>query len=142
MDTVTPARRSEIMGRIRARDTAPELVVRRFLHMAGLRFRLHGRGLAGRPDLVFASRRACVFVHGCFWHGCEQCVDGRRAVKSNTGYWAPKILGNRERDARNRATLEADGWRVFVIWECELKDAQALGALAASIKAIPLRGRA
>src|SRR5437879_2491620 len=117
MDTVTPERRSAIMARIRARDTGPEMAVRHALHSAGLRYRLHSKDLPGKPDLVFRRFRACVFVHGCFWHGCPECIDGRRSVKSNIGYWRPKIAGNRERDAGNRAALERKGWRVFTIWE-------------------------
>lgn len=136
MDTVSPKRRSEIMARIRDRDTAPERTVRSFLHHAGLRFRLHRRGLPGRPDLVFSSRRVCVFVHGCFWHGCPSCIDGRRAVKSNTGYWSGKVAGNKERDARHAATLEAAGWQVLTIWECETADTGKLDGLARRIKNI------
>jgi len=136
---VTPARRSEIMAGIRSKDTAPELAVRRCLHAAGLRYRLHRRDLPGRPDIVFSSRRACVFVHGCFWHGCPHCIDGRRTVKSNSAYWAPKIAGNRERDERHRAALTAAGWTVFIIWECQASNAAELERIAATVRALPRR---
>lgn len=86
MDTVSAQRRSEIMSKIRSRDTKPELAVRRYLHSTGLRYRIHRRDLPGRPDIVFPSRKLCVFVHGCFWRGCPNCVDGTRTVKSNGAY--------------------------------------------------------
>src|ERR1700674_4838408 len=98
MDTVTPERRSAIMARIRSKDTAPELAVRRYLHAKGLRYRLHHAGLPGKPDLVFPARRVCVFIHGCFWHGCPHCIDGTRQVKSNSAYWSAKVAGHRARD--------------------------------------------
>jgi DNA mismatch endonuclease (patch repair protein) len=125
------------MSRIRSQDTAPELTVRRFLHRQGLRFRLHLRTLPGKPDLVFASRRTCLFVHGCFWHGCPHCIDGTRRVKSNAAYWSEKVASNRARDENHRSALEARGWRVLVLWECELRNAGQLIALAEKIKALP-----
>jgi DNA mismatch endonuclease (patch repair protein) len=134
MDTVSPERRSAIMRRIRGKDTAPELAVRRFLHGAGLRFRLHRAGLPGTPDLVFPSRRTCVFVHGCFWHGCRKCRAGTRPVKSNADYWAAKRACNRTRDWRTAAALRAAGWRVLAVWECEVQDARQLARLAAAMK--------
>lgn len=141
MDKLTPQGRSRNMSRIRSQDTLPELKVRRFLHACGLRFRLHHRNLPGKPDLVFVSRRACVFVHGCFWHGCPHCVDGRRRVKSNLTYWSNKISGNRERDERNRAALTKDGWKVLTIWECEIERSKPLARLAKKIAALPVRSR-
>jgi DNA mismatch endonuclease, patch repair protein len=102
MDTVTPARRSEIMAAIRSKDTAPELAVRRYLHASGLRYRLHRHRLPGRPDLIFPGRRLCLFVHGCFWHGCPHCRHGAREVKSNTSYWSVKLARNKARDAENQ----------------------------------------
>ena len=100
----------------------------------GLRYRLHEAKLPGKPDLVFTGRRVCVFVHGCFWHGCPNCVDGTRAVKSNTAYWSAKITGNRERDARNMAALEQAGWQVVTIWECETQEAAKLSEIAEMIR--------
>ena len=141
MDTVPRHRRSEIMARIRSKNTAPELAVRRYLHAARLRYRVHRSGLPGRPDIVFPSRRACVFVHGCFWHGCPNCVDGRRQVRSNKAYWVPKIAGNKARDARHCQALEADGWTVFTVWECQVSEPDRLQKLAADISALPQRPR-
>ncbi|MSO77401.1 MAG: DNA mismatch endonuclease Vsr [Alphaproteobacteria bacterium] len=136
-DSVSPKLRSENMARIRSKDTAPELMVRRALHAAGLRYCLHRRGLPGRPDLVFPSRRLCVFVHGCFWQGCSRCIDGKRTVKSNNAYWVAKLAGNKARDARHAAALDAAGWRVLILWECQAGEAEALTGLAAAIKAVP-----
>jgi DNA mismatch endonuclease, patch repair protein len=142
MDKLTSEARSRNMSRIRSRDTSPELAVRRFLHRAGLRFRLHQQGLPGKPDLVFAARRACVFVHGCFWHGCPKCIDGTRRVKSNVSYWSSKVQGNRTRDAKHTAALESAGWSVFVIWECEARNQAKLKRLAKRIISLPSRPRA
>ena len=136
MDKLTSKARSRNMSRIRSRNTRPELTVRKALHNAGLRFRLHAKHLPGKPDLVFPSCRACVFVHGCFWHGCPNCVDGTRKVKSNVAYWSPKIEGNRTRDARHVASLQGSGWTVFVIWECQVREAAEIARLAKRIKAL------
>ncbi len=132
-DSISVERRSKNMARIRSSDTKPEYAVRRFLHKQGLRFRLHRHSLPGRPDLVLSSRRVCVFVHGCFWHGCPRCIDGTRRVKSNTGYWSAKISGNRARDERNQRALVADGWRVLTIWECETNKPRVLERLVSAI---------
>jgi DNA mismatch endonuclease, patch repair protein len=118
---------------IRGKDTAPELRVRRFVHRAGLRFRLHVRDLPGRPDLVLPKHRSVVFVHGCFWHQHDGCV---KAVmpSSNREFWQAKLEGNRARDIRHRAELERLGWTVHVIWECELNTEAALATLVASVR--------
>jgi len=137
MDTVTPARRSEIMARIRSKNTTPELAVRRYLHASGLRYRLHHHRLPGRPDLIFPGRLLCVFVHGCFWHNCPRCRHGARAVKSNTSYWSAKLARNKVRDADNQKRLAALGWNVLTIWACQAADPAALRSLAASIHALP-----
>jgi DNA mismatch endonuclease (patch repair protein) len=133
MDKVTPERRSQNMSKIRSRDTSPELIVRQYLYSHGLRYRLHSKNLPGKPDLVFASRRLCVFVHGCFWHGCPRCIDGTRRVKSNEQYWSAKVVGNQARDVRNRTALVAAGWTVLVIWECEIRRTNRLSELLAEI---------
>ncbi len=117
--------RSENMRRIRNKDTAPELMVRSLVHRLGYRFRLHRKDLPGKPDLVFPSRKKVIFVHGCFWHG-HDCPSVARTPKTNTGYWVEKIRHNTERDARHWSELKALGWHVLVVWECELKDAEAL----------------
>jgi DNA mismatch endonuclease, patch repair protein len=146
MDRLTPEQRSALMSRIRGRDTGPELAVRRLLHAAGYRYRLQGsiseaalraalkaapdvplRGgkLPGRPDLVFSSRRKVVQVHGCFWH-LHDCPVGRRAPSSNTEFWTAKREGNRARDARTEDQLHRLGWAVATVWECELRDPEAV----------------
>ena len=124
MDTRTPEKRSAIMAAVRSKDTGPEVTVRRLAFRLGYRFRLHGAQLPGRPDLVFPSRRRVIFVHGCFWHG-HGCVKGR-LPKSRLGYWSPKIDANRQRDARNLRDLRVTGWRILVIWQCELRDPSRL----------------
>lgn len=115
------------MSRIRRQDTKPELIVRRLLHSRGYRYRLHGSGLPGRPDLVFPGRRKVIFVHGCFWHRHDGCVLARMP-KSRLEFWQPKLEGNRDRDRRKLAELAALGWRALVVWECELRDSTALVA--------------
>lgn len=134
MDIVSKKRRSEIMAAIRGKDTMPELVVRRYLHRMGLRYLLHKNDLPGKPDIVFPTKRACVFVHGCFWHGCRRCVDGKRKVKSRTIFWDTKIRLNRERDKRNQRKLASLGWTSFIIWECEVNSVNRLGALALKLE--------
>lgn len=128
MDIVSREKRSAIMRAVKQKDTKPEMRLRKALHARGYRYRLHDKRLPGTPDLVFPSRRAAIFVHGCFWHG-HDCRAGR-APSSNTDYWAPKIAANRERDARKTAALEAEGWRVLVVWECALKAKNADDTLA------------
>ena len=121
IDIVDSRRRSELMAGIRGYDTAPELAVRRIAHRMGLRFRLHRRDLPGRPDLAFPKHRLAVFVHGCFWHRHEGC---RYAYtpKSRVAFWMKKFAGNVARDRRQEAALRALGWRVLVIWECEVRN--------------------
>jgi len=121
MDRIAPEDRSRLMSRVRSADTKPEMIVRRRLHAAGLRFRLHRRDLPGRPDLVLPRLRIAVFVHGCFWHGHEECDRGRRRPKTRTEFWDRKLRENRDRDARVAAELQALGWRVVTVWECETK---------------------
>ena len=133
----TPEQRSRTMRAVRSRDTGPEMVVRRFLHAAGLRFRLHDRRLPGVPDLVFPSRRVALFVHGCFWHQHPSCAAADRP-RSHVDYWTRKLDGNMARDERHRANLKAAGWKVLVIWECETRDRSALLRLTKKIKRIQL----
>lgn len=114
------------MARVRSKDTAPELKVRRLVHHLGYRYRLHVAGLPGKPDLVFPSRRKVIFVHGCFWHGHEACRSGRVRPQANAAFWGPKLDRNKERDAKNLAALAADGWTSLVLWACELHDEDAL----------------
>lgn len=119
MDTVSSDRRSENMRRIKSQDTIPEMMVRRLLHRLGFRFRLHRRDLPGRPDLVFPGRHKIIFIHGCFWHQHAKCRDGR-PPSSRTDYWLPKLERNRSRDKETVSALRERGWRVLVIWECEI----------------------
>jgi len=124
-DIVTPARRSEMMSRIRGKGTRPELLVRSAAHRLGFRFRLHVRKLPGSPDLVFPGRKVALFVHGCFWHrhqGCRYCY----SPKSNIQFWREKFKKNVVRDRRVHMGLEEMGWRVAVVWECETADSDGL----------------
>lgn len=126
-DVHTREQRSYNMSRIRGGDTQPEMRVRRLLHAMGLRYRLHGKQLPGKPDLVFAGARAVLFVHGCFWH-MHRCKYGKPAPATNRTFWAEKRRGNAERDQRNRRALAAGGWRVFEVWECWTRDEAKLRA--------------
>jgi DNA mismatch endonuclease, patch repair protein len=119
VDSVTPALRSEIMSRVRSKDTRPEMIVRRMLHKAGYRYRLHAADLPGKPDLVFAGRKKAIFIHGCFWHMHESCARAR-IPKSRVEFWTTKLSANRDRDTKNVAELQQAGWAVLTIWECEL----------------------
>ena len=112
------------MQAIRGKDTGPEMAVRRMVHAMGFRYRLHRRDLPGRPDLVFGPRRKVIFVHGCFWHA-HNCKYGRMP-QSRREYWIPKLTANKERDAANEAKLAASGWQVLTVWECEIRDREAL----------------
>lgn len=131
-----PLTRSENMSRIRGKDTKPEITVRRALWATGLRYRLHDKRLPGSPDLVFPSQRTVVFVHGCFWH-CHQGCSNFRIPKTRTEWWTAKLARNKARDAEVRAELEAAGWRVFVIWECEVTNQGLLNEFASGLKAMP-----
>ena len=118
-DTKTPVERSENMSRIRSTNTKPEEIVRKYLFSHGFRYRKNDKRYPGKPDIVLPKYRTIIFVNGCFWHmhGCSRS----RLPRSNRDYWKPKIERNIERDAEDRRRLEADGWKVIVIWECELK---------------------
>jgi DNA mismatch endonuclease (patch repair protein) len=128
-DVYPPEKRSAVMRRVKGRDTTPELKVRKLIWRLGGRYRLHRKDLPGKPDIVLSGRRLAVFVHGCFWHG-HDCPRGARVPKANRDYWVAKVARNRARDAKHRAALEAAGWHVETVWECELKDAAALEAQA------------
>ncbi|MFC0665639.1 very short patch repair endonuclease [Azotobacter chroococcum] len=120
MDIVSKEVRSRMMAGIRGSDTSPEMRVRRLLHRHGFRYRLHQKGLPGKPDLVLARYRLCIFVHGCFWHrhpGCRYATTPR----TRESFWQEKFAQNVARDARNRALLLDQGWRVFELWECGIR---------------------
>lgn len=123
-DNRTPKSRSALMSRIRGRDTAPELILRRLLHSLGYRFRLYRRELPGTPDIVFPGRRKAIFVNGCFWHG-HGCRIGR-PPKSRPEFWLPKLERNRAKDIRNGRELRVLGWSVLTIWQCQVKSAETL----------------
>lgn len=127
MDTLSGAERSQRMGLVKSKNTKPELAVRRLVHAMGFRYRLHGKNLPGKPDLVFKTRRKVIFVHGCFWHrheGCALC----RMPKSRVEFWSAKLEANKERDVVKQAALISQGWRYLIVWECEIRDKTKLSA--------------
>lgn len=135
-DTKTPAERSENMSRIRSTNTKPEEIVRKYLFSHGFRYRKNDKRYPGKPDIVLPKYHTIIFVNGCFWHmhGCSRS----RLPRSNQDYWKPKIERNIQRDAENQQKLEADGWKIIVVWECELKKRIAeerLSRLCEEIKA-------
>jgi DNA mismatch endonuclease (patch repair protein) len=120
MDVVSKRARSRIMRSVHSCDTGPEMSVRRILWALGYRYRLHSADLPGRPDIVFRSRRRVIFVHGCFWHQ-HDCGAGARP-SSNASYWNRKLDGNMNRDERNMSALTQTGWKVLVLWECQIQN--------------------
>lgn len=134
MDVVDQATRSRMMSGIKGKNTKPELIVRRFLHSQGYRFRLHRKDLPGKPDIVLPRMKVCIFVHGCFWHRHANC---KYAVmpKSRVDFWTAKFEANIDRDRKALENLNRDGWTVFTVWECELKTPDvALPALYEQLK--------
>jgi DNA mismatch endonuclease (patch repair protein) len=127
VDTLTRKERSDRMSRIRGKDTRPEVIVRRLVHGMGYRYRLHRRNLPGTPDLVFPGRKKVIFIHGCFWHrhSNPRCKLAR-LPKSRLDFWRPKLNANRRRDMRNQSKLRDLGWKIFVVWECEIGDKEQL----------------
>lgn len=123
-DTRTPDQRRRIMQSVKTENTGPECAVRRLLHRLGYRYGLHPKSLPGRPDIVFPSRKAAIFVHGCFWHG-HGCSKGK-PPKSRLKYWGPKLKANQRRDVAKAAELRALGWRTLTVWQCELRDTKKL----------------
>lgn len=115
-----PLSLTERMRRIRKADTKPEMIVRRMLHTAGYRYRLHDRWLPGHPDIVLPRHRKIIFVHGCFWHR-HDCPDGRKLPRSKLDYWSPKLERNRQRGDQHIKELTKLGWHVLVVWECQLR---------------------
>lgn len=119
-DTMTPEQRHRCMAAIKSNDTKPEMLVRRYLHALGYRYGLHNKKLPGSPDIVLRRLRTVIFINGCFWHGHDNCKY-YRLPKTNPDFWRTKIEANRARDARTTAALRTLGWRVIVIWGCQLK---------------------
>ena len=127
MDSLTPEERSIRMGLVRGRNTKPEMIVRRLLHRMGYRYRLHGKGLPGKPDIVFGKRRKVIFIHGCFWHRhADPSCRLARLPKSRLEFWEPKFAATVARDARAESDLYDNGWKVLVVWECELRNSEQL----------------
>lgn len=124
VDIVAPEVRSRMMASIRARDTKPEMLVRRYLHGLGFRYRLSPRDMPGKPDLVLPRYRAAVFVHGCFWHGHDGCRFAT-VPATRTEFWTAKISANKRRDAVSEEKLRSLGWRTAIIWECALRSNQS-----------------
>ena len=127
MDKVSKAVRSRNMSRIRSKDTTPEMIVRRLVHAAGFRYRLHAGDLPGRPDLVFPRLRKAIFVHGCFWHR-HRCKNGQVVPATRTAFWRAKFEANVTRDRKARRQLRGAGWDVLVVWECATRT-RDLGSL-------------
>ena len=125
MDILTPDKRSWNMSRIKSANTKPEKAVRSLLHRMGYRFRLHAKYLPGKPDIVLPKYKSVIFVHGCFWHRHKNCKFAY-IPKSRTDFWQRKFTSNVMRDNNNIKELHNRGWRVLVIWECELKDIENL----------------
>jgi len=120
MDIWTEEKRSDVMSKIRSKDTKPEIIVRKMLFAQGYRYRLHEKNLPGKPDIVMPKYNAVIFVHGCFWHLHQGCRDGT-IPKTRTEYWKDKLFRNRERDKKHRRKLRKLGWRVLRLWECEVE---------------------
>ena len=120
-----PLTRSQVMARIRSKNTKPEILVRSALHALGLRFRNHVDDLPGKPDIANKTHKWAIFVHGCFWHSHAGCKLAS-SPKSNAGYWADKLARNQARDTEKITALESQGYRVLVVWECEVRDGDRL----------------
>lgn len=125
VDHVSPTKRSEIMRSVKQTGSSAEMIVRKLVWSLGFRYRLNVKSLPGSPDLVFGGRRKVIFVHGCFWHGHRECAKAR-LPKSNSDFWAAKIASNMKRDESVRLRLNSDGWSVLTVWQCELRDRDAL----------------
>ncbi len=125
MSAEDPAKRSAIMRAVKSRDTSPELAVRALLRRFAPHYRLHRKDVPGNPDIAYIGKKRAIFVHGCFWHG-HDCARGARMPKANADYWRAKIARNRARDEANASRLAALGWRAMIVWECEIRDVEAL----------------
>ena len=127
-DVHSPETRSYNMSRIKGKDTKPEMIVRKFLFSKGFRYRLHVKNLPGKPDIVLPKYKTVIFIHGCFWHGHDGCKYFV-VPKTRTEWWLNKIIGNISNDNRNNELLKLEGWRVLIIWECDLKPNRRSGHL-------------
>lgn len=127
-DVFSKEKRSWIMSRVKSKDTQPELLVRKFLHRQGFRFRLYRKDLPGKPDIILPKYRTAIFVHGCFWHGHKGCSKAN-LPKTKTEWWKNKIDTNASNDIKNRKRLKKSGWRIIIIWQCDLKAKKIVGTL-------------
>ncbi len=132
MDTISKSQRSHNMSRIKSKDTGLEILVRKKLFQAGIRYRLHSKKFIGRPDIIIQKYKLIIDIRGCFWHGHENCKFAS-SPKSNTSYWSNKIIKNKERDIKNVTVWRAEGFNVFIIWECETKIEKTLYSKVAAI---------
>ncbi len=132
MDIFDQQKRSEVMSKIRSKDTKPEMFLRKALFAKGFRYRLYDKKLPGKPDIVLPKYKTVIFIHGCFWHGHQGCKRGH-IPKSNIDYWLNKINSNRERDNSNTNQLVSLGWNVIVVWECEIKTVKKLESIVNKI---------
>lgn len=135
-DNLNPAQRRACMQAVKSSHTTPERLIRSIVHRLGYRFALHRADLPGKPDIVMPARRSIVLVHGCFWHG-HQCSRGRREPVTNALYWRMKIERNRRRDRRALTALRRAGWRVLVVWECQIRDRDKLAVRIAGFLSDP-----
>lgn len=124
VDTISQEKRSRIMSAVHSKNTLAELLVRRYLWSHGIRYRIHRKDLPGKPDIAMPRYKLAVFIHGCFWHGHDECMRGR-LPKSRLEYWKPKIEANRSRDRKIEEELNQKGWQQLVIWECQLRTQKA-----------------
>ena len=120
-DSISTARRSEIMSHIKSKDTSIELLVRRKLFSMGYRYRVNYKALPGKPDIVFTKKKVAIFIHGCYWHGHDCGSRYAHSSQSNREYWGPKIERTKQRDQEHITELEDLGWKVIVLWECHIK---------------------
>jgi DNA mismatch endonuclease (patch repair protein) len=127
-DVHTPQVRSYNMSMIKGKNTKPEIIVRKFLHAKGFRYRLHKKDLPGKPDIVLPKYKTVIFIHGCFWHGHKNCKYFV-VPKTRTKWWLNKIEGNRLNDKRNNTKLRKAGWKIITLWECQLKPKKVLKTL-------------
>ncbi len=128
-DVHTPEVRSYNMSMIKGKNTKPEIIVRKFLHSKGFRFRLHKKDLPGKPDIVLSKHKTVIFIHGCFWHGHKNCKYFV-VPKTRTKWWLNKIMENKKTDKKNNLKLRNKGWRIITLWECQLKPRKLFGTLS------------
>ena len=138
-DVMTPQQRHNCMSHIRSKNTKPEQLVRQALWHQGFRYKLHVKDLPGKPDIVLPKHNAAIFINGCFWHG-HKCCTYYTISKTNTDFWTAKVARNQERDQRVWRELEAAGWSVIIVWECELKKARLNGTIERVVSEIKAAG--